>query len=137
MLRGQTKFDPEQEEGSGFETSSAAQKEPESVAYSKAIPPEFFDVIFIDECHRSIYSLWRQVLDYFDAVLVGLTATPAKHTFGFFNRNLVMGYGTIAGLARLGPDAAAVLLLRALAAESPGARPAPDGRRRDNSTSAG
>ena len=57
------------------------------------IPPEYFDVIFIDECHRSIYSLWRQVLEYFDAFLIGLTATPAKHTFGFFHKNLVMEYG--------------------------------------------
>ena len=60
------------------------------VVYNRAIPPEFFDVIFIDECHRSIYSLWRQVLEYFDAYLLGLTATPAKHTYGFFNQNVVM-----------------------------------------------
>ena len=49
--------------------------------------------IFIDECHRSIYNLWRQVLEYFDAFLIGLTATPSKQTFGFFNQNLVMEYG--------------------------------------------
>src|SRR5436309_8506216 len=67
-------------------------KEPLPVVYNKAIPPEFFDVIFIDECHRSIYSLWRQVLEYFDAYLLGLTATPAKHTYGFFNQNVVMEY---------------------------------------------
>ena len=63
-------------------------KQPVPVSYVSAIPPEFFDIIFIDECHRSIYSLWRQVLDYFDAHLIGLTATPSKHTFAFFNRNL-------------------------------------------------
>jgi len=45
-----------------------------------------------DECHRSIYNLWRQVLEYFDAHLIGLTATPSKQTFGFFNQNLVMEY---------------------------------------------
>ena len=50
-------------------------------------------MIVIDECHRSIYTLWRQVLEYFDAFLIGLTATPSKHTFGFFNQNLVMEYG--------------------------------------------
>lgn len=49
-------------------------------------------MIVVDECHRSIYSLWRQVLEYFDAHLIGLTATPAAHTFGFFNQNLVMEY---------------------------------------------
>ncbi len=46
-----------------------------------------------DEAHRSIYNLWRQVLEYFDAYLIGLTATPNKQTFGFFNQNLVMEYG--------------------------------------------
>ena len=49
-------------------------------------------MIIIDECHRSIYGLWRQVLEYFDAHLIGLTATPTKQTFGFFRQNLVMEY---------------------------------------------
>jgi len=57
-------------------------KEPMPVVYSEKIPPEFFDYIFIDECHRSIYNLWQQVLDYFDASLVGLTATPDNRTYG-------------------------------------------------------
>ena len=93
MLKGEPEFDPEVEEESGFEGTGAAMKEPLPVVYNSIYPPEYFDVIVIDECHRSIYSLWRQVLDYFDAFLVGLTATPAKHTFGFFNQNLVMEYG--------------------------------------------
>lgn len=67
-------------------------KEPLPVAYSPAIPIETFDVIFVDECHRSIYTLWRQVLEYFDAFLIGLTATPSKQTLGFFNGNLVTEY---------------------------------------------
>ncbi len=54
--------------------------------YNPAIPIEFFDVIVTDECHRSIYNLWRGVLEYFDAYIVGLTATPNKQTFGFFHR---------------------------------------------------
>jgi type I restriction enzyme R subunit len=62
------------------------------VVYTPRLPIETFDVIFIDECHRSIYTLWRQVVEYFDAFLIGLTATPSKQTFGFFNRNLVMEY---------------------------------------------
>jgi type I restriction enzyme R subunit len=45
-----------------------------------------------DECHRSIYNLWRQVLEYFDGFLIGLTATHSKQTLGFFNQNLVMEY---------------------------------------------
>ena len=54
------------------------------VVYNKKIPPEFFDFIIIDECHRSIYNLWRQVIEYFDAYLIGLTATPDDRTYGFF-----------------------------------------------------
>lgn len=66
--------------------------EPLPVVYNAKIPPEFFDVIIIDECHRSIYNLWRQVLEYFDAYLVGLTATPDNRTFGFFRKNVVSEY---------------------------------------------
>lgn len=91
MLRGDPELDPALEELSGFDANSTAQPVAE-VAYNRGLPPEYFDVIFIDECHRSIYTLWRQVLEYFDAYLVGLTATPAKHTFGFFHQNLVMEY---------------------------------------------
>lgn len=67
-------------------------KGPLPVIYNSDIPPETFDVIITDECHRSIYNLWRQVLEYFDAFLIGLTATPNKQTFAFFNQNLVMEY---------------------------------------------
>ena len=67
-------------------------KEPPPVEYNPKIPLETFDVIVTDECHRSIYNLWRQVLEYFDAFIIGLTATPSKQTFGFFNQNLVMEY---------------------------------------------
>lgn len=63
------------------------------VRYNAAVPIETFDLIVIDECHRSIYNLWKQVLDYFDAFLVGLTATPDRRTFGFFNENIVAEYG--------------------------------------------
>ncbi len=62
------------------------------VAYNAKVPVEFFDFIVIDECHRSIYNLWKQVLDYFDSFLIGLTATPDKRTFGFFNQNIVSEY---------------------------------------------
>ena len=67
-------------------------KEPMPVVYDPKIPIEQFDFIVIDECHRSIYNLWKQVLDYFDAFLIGLTATPDKRTFGFFNENVVSEY---------------------------------------------
>lgn len=68
-------------------------KDPLPVVYNRKIPPEFFDFIIIDECHRSIYNLWRQVLEYFDAYLIGLTATPDNRTYGFFRKNVVSEYG--------------------------------------------
>lgn len=99
MLKGDDELDEAQEERSLFDAPGSLTKEPVPVGFNPGIPPEYFDVIFVDECHRSIYSLWRQVLEYFDAYLIGLTATPAKHTFGFFNRNLVMEYGHEAAVA--------------------------------------
>jgi len=68
------------------------KKPPAPVEYSAQNPIEQFDFIIIDECHRSIYNLWKQVLDYYDAFLIGLTATPDKRTFGFFNGNVVSEY---------------------------------------------
>ncbi len=65
---------------------------PREVQYNAKYPPEFFDFIIIDECHRSIYNIWQQVLDYFDAFQIGLTATPDKRTFGYFNENVVSEY---------------------------------------------
>jgi type I restriction enzyme R subunit len=67
-------------------------RSPDPIEYNPAIPIESFDIIVTDEAHRSIYNLWAQVLEYFDAYLIGLTATPSKQTFGFFNQNLVMEY---------------------------------------------
>ncbi len=62
------------------------------VVYNDKISPEFFDFIIIDECHRSIYNVWRQILEYFDAYLIGLTATPDNRTYGFFKKNVVSEY---------------------------------------------
>jgi type I restriction enzyme, R subunit len=89
ILRGEPDLDPELDEHSAYELA----EEPVPVEYNASVPPETFDVVIVDECHRSIYGLWRQVLDYFDAFTVGLTATPNKQAFGFFNQNLVMEYG--------------------------------------------
>ncbi|MCD6459174.1 DEAD/DEAH box helicase family protein [bacterium] len=90
MLKGEKQLDTECEQKSGFEDDFSL--EPAPVEYNKNIPIEEFDFIIIDECHRSIYNLWKQVLDYFDSFLIGLTATPSKSTIGFFNKNLVMEY---------------------------------------------
>ncbi len=57
------------------------------------LPHDYFDMIIIDECHRSIYGNWRKVLEYFDtARLVGLTATPIPETMAFFNNNRIVNY---------------------------------------------
>jgi type I restriction enzyme R subunit len=65
---------------------------PVEVQYNPDLPPEAFDLVIVDECHRSIYGLWRGVIEYFDAHVVGLTATPTKQTLGFFQQNLVSEY---------------------------------------------
>ena len=90
MLKGED-LDPELDEASG-ERIATLFKDPLPVVYNPNVPIETFDFIITDECHRSIYNLWRQVLEYFDSYLIGLTATPNKQTFGFFKQNLVMEY---------------------------------------------
>ncbi len=91
MLVGREMEDEDEEERSAI-TWEKLTKLPEPIGYNPSFPIEPFDFIVTDECHRSIYNLWRQVLEYFDASLIGLTATPSKQTLGFFNRNLVMDY---------------------------------------------
>lgn len=90
ILKGKKEFDEEGEELSEFETKPDDTQV--DIEYNPNIPIGEFDFIVIDECHRSIYNKWKQVLDYFDSFLVGLTATPSKHTVGFFDNNQVMSY---------------------------------------------
>jgi type I restriction enzyme R subunit len=92
MLKGEEDYEEGNEEGSLFESANALVKEPLPVVYNAKIPLETFDFIVIDECHRSIYNVWRQVLEYFDASLIGLTATPTPQTIGFFKGNVVQDY---------------------------------------------
>ena len=91
ILKGE-ELEPELEELSGFRPGSRRGVSRHRSNTILDVPIESFDVVIVDECHRSIYTLWRQVLDYFDAFLIGLTATPSKQTFGFFQQNLVMEY---------------------------------------------
>ena len=91
LLKG-TELDETAEELNPNETR-IGPKDPIPVSYTERIPIEFFDFIVIDECHRSIYNLWKQVLDYFDVFQIGLTATPDNRTFGYFHQNLVSDYG--------------------------------------------
>jgi type I restriction enzyme R subunit len=90
MLKGEEQFDPEKENDENFMADLIMEVEP--IEYNPKVPIEEFDFIIVDECHRSIYKLWKQVLDYFDAFIIGLTATPSKSTIGFFDSNLVMEY---------------------------------------------
>jgi type I restriction enzyme R subunit len=87
VLAGQEVPDADDPDIDGF-----VPDKPVEVQYSPQLPPESFDLIIVDECHRSIYGSWRGVLEYFDAHIVGLTATPVKQTFGFFQQNLVSEY---------------------------------------------
>lgn len=91
ILSGE-ELDESAEEASIYENPSVDRQAPREVVYNPKYPPEFFDVIIIDECHRSIYNVWKQVLEYFDAFLIGLTATPDKRTFAFFDQNIVSEY---------------------------------------------
>jgi type I restriction enzyme R subunit len=95
ILKG-TELDESAEETNPNEFAGRDRLQPVSpapVTYTEKVPIEFFDFIVIDECHRSIYNLWKQVLDYFDVFQIGLTATPDNRTFGYFNQNLVSDYG--------------------------------------------
>ena len=91
ILKGE-EMDESAEEESLFEQSGADAQPVKEVVYNAKYPPEFFDCIIVDECHRSIYNVWNQVLAYFDAFIIGLTATPDKRTFAFFNQNIVSEY---------------------------------------------
>ena len=91
MLKGDSDFDEQGESESLLNLDSTNQPAAE-VEYNPKIPISTFDFIITDECHRSIYNRWRPVLEYFDAFIVGLTATPSKQTLGFFNQNLVTEY---------------------------------------------
>jgi type I restriction enzyme R subunit len=87
VLKGQTVLDNDDPNLDGYIPDA-----PVEVQYNPELPPEAFDLVIVDECHRSIYGLWRGVIEYFDAHVVGLTATPTKQTLGFFQQNLVSEY---------------------------------------------
>lgn len=91
ILRGEM-LDESAEETPFAEISAADRQRPKEVVYNEKVPPEFFDCIIVDECHRSIYNVWSQVLEYFDAFIIGLTATPDKRTFAYFQQNVVSEY---------------------------------------------
>nr|VFJ60096.1 MAG: type I restriction enzyme, R subunit [Candidatus Kentron sp. DK] len=92
ILKGEELDESSEEQNPNESGWQWREKSPLPVVYSADNPMDQFDFVIIDECHRSIYNLWRQVLDYYDAFLIGLTATPDQRTFGFFNQNVVSEY---------------------------------------------
>jgi type I restriction enzyme R subunit len=87
VLKGQSVPDDDDPDLDNFQPD-----QPVEVQYNYDLPPEAFDLVIVDECHRSIYGVWRGVIEYFDAHILGLTATPTKQTLGFFQQNLVSEY---------------------------------------------
>lgn len=87
FLKGEPISDDTDEESTAEELSEVI------LPGNPQLPHDYFDMIIIDECHRSIYGNWKKVLDYFDtARLIGLTATPVPETLAFFNNNVVVNY---------------------------------------------
>jgi len=91
ILKGE-ELDESAEETSPNEINGISTRPTKEVVYNEKYPPEFFDCIIVDECHRSIYNVWNQVLEYFDAFTIGLTATPDNRTYAYFNQNIVSEY---------------------------------------------
>lgn len=84
--------DAEDEEAKKDEDQSI-EEETIQLGNDLKLPPDYFQFIVVDECHRSIYGKWRAVLDYFsEAKILGLTATPTPEAYAFFNNNIVENY---------------------------------------------
>jgi type I restriction enzyme R subunit len=92
ILKGTELDEKEEEENPNEKRLDFKAKVIPPIEYDPKMPVEFFDFIVIDECHRSIYNLWKQVLEYYDAFEIGLTATPDNRTIGYFNQNIVSEY---------------------------------------------
>ncbi len=91
-LTGQEIVDNDDDEESTTDDEASTGKQVQLTG-NVLLPPDFFDVIIIDECHRSIYGDWQQVLKYFsNAKIIGLTATPTPEAEAFFNKNRVVNY---------------------------------------------
>ncbi|MGW2867270.1 DEAD/DEAH box helicase family protein [Kitasatospora sp. NPDC001225] len=95
MLAGTPELKDGSARVSAYETAeqvSQSNTAPLEVTYSPALPPDSFDLIVVDDCHHQIYGRGRALLEYFDAPVVGFTATPVAPVFGFFKANLVSEY---------------------------------------------
>jgi type I restriction enzyme, R subunit len=79
----------------GRDAIFAGDEEVDDDATKLDIPIHAFDLVIADECHRGYTSaeasIWRRTLDHFDAIKIGLTATPAAHTTAYF-KDIVYRY---------------------------------------------
>ena len=95
VLTGQTIIDDDEDkEDERIGLKDAVKNEPAIVLDGDLkLPPDYFQFIIVDECHRSIYGKWKAVLDYFkDAKILGLTATPIPEAQAYFNNNEIAKY---------------------------------------------
>ncbi|MGY1501326.1 DEAD/DEAH box helicase family protein [Streptomyces sp. QTS52] len=95
MLAGVPGPDAGSDRVSAFETAERVPPSditPIDVTYSATLPPDAFDLVVVNECHQWIYGEGRALLEYFDAPVLGFTATPVAPVYGFFQGNLVSAY---------------------------------------------
>lgn len=95
VLTGQTIQDGNEDEEDELAKKNEEKDSKEVVELGNdlKLPPDYFQLIIVDECHRSIYGKWKKVLDYFSgATVLGLTATPTPEAYAFFNNNIIENY---------------------------------------------
>lgn len=90
------KLTDDSEDAEDEKISADEEREPKGIVMlgdDVKLPPDYFQLIIVDECHRSIYGKWKAVLDYFaDATVLGLTATPTPEAYAYFNNNIIEEY---------------------------------------------
>ena len=95
VLTGQ-KLSEDSEDAEDEKTTTDEEKETKEVITlgdDLKLPPDHFQLIIVDECHRSIYGKWKAVLDYFSgAKVLGLTATPTPEAYAYFDNNIIEEY---------------------------------------------
>ena len=95
VLTGQ-KLSDENEDAEDEQTKKEEEKDIDEtieLGNELKLPPDYFQFIVVDECHRSIYGKWKAVLDYFsEAKILGLTATPTPEAYAFFDKNIIEEY---------------------------------------------
>ena len=95
VLTGQTLSDDNEDAEDEQTTADEEKDEKEVITLGNdlKLPPDYFKLIIVDECHRSIYGKWKAVLDYFsDATIMGLTATPTPEAYAYFDKNVIEEY---------------------------------------------